>query len=218
MSKERMQWLAYGIMMVAIVVAGLMGVRYPMPEPPAGGIPPVFPTETAEEDLSFEVGARYTPFGSVRVQHYLNVVGAADFDDTLNVDGAATLASVSSTGTGAFGDVTASALVDVGTFINLSEQTAISVTADSTITATGTYQPLTSGAAVTTSTSCAVYTGTLVGDVVIFVNENASDVITIDGTGGNVECKTDQALGAGDSLMIVWDGADWQCLSDHDNS
>lgn len=227
MNEKQLQWLAYGLVVMAIVVAGFLGVRYPIPEPPPE-ISPMLPEW--EEETSFGVGARYTPFGSVRVQHELNVVGAADFDSTLNVDGAATLASVTATGAGDFdstlnvdgamtlvGDMTCSALVDVGTFLNLSEQTAISVTAGAILTPTGTYQPLTSAAAVTTSTSCAVYTGTT-GNVVIFVNENASDIITIDGTGGNVECKSDQALGSGDSLMMMWDGLDWQCLSDHDNS
>lgn len=108
--------------------------------------------------------------------------------------------------------------LDVGKWVNLSAQTAISVTAASTITPVGTYQQLTSGSAVTTSTSTAIANGTETGDVLVLINNNASDTITIDGTGGNVECKTDKVLGAKDTLTLIWGGSDWYCLAISDNS
>ena len=146
--------------------------------------------------------------GAITVTDSLNVTGTVDFDSTLNVDGASTLV----------GDVTASALVDVGTWLNLTAATTISVTAGAIITPAGTYQPLTSGSAVTCSTSSCIADGTRTGDLLVLINNNASDVITIDGTGANVELKTDVALGAGDTITLIWAGSDWYGLSNRDNS
>ena len=116
------------------------------------------------------------------------------------------------------GQVITAGQVDIGDWLNLSAQTPVVVTAGSTITPLGVYQPLTSTGAQTTSTTTAVADGAETGDVLILRNANAADVITVDGTGGNVECKTDKALGAGDTLMLIWNGADWNCLSLSDNS
>ena len=99
----------------------------------------------------------------------------------------------------------------------LSPVAAISVTAGAIITPTGIYQPLTSAAAVTTSTTTPIAPGAA-GQLLILENQNASHVITIDGAGGTVECKANVALGAGDTLTLIFDGADWQCISGYDNS
>ena len=93
--------------------------------------------------------------------------------------------------------------LDIGDWVNASPRTAVVVSAGSIITPTGTYQPLTSGGVVTTSTSLAIANGVETGDLLLLRNANASDAITVDGTGGNVECKTDKALGAGDTLMLI---------------
>jgi hypothetical protein len=109
----------------------------------------------------------------------------------------------------------------VSGFFNTTPTTAISVTAGAIITPTGTLQPLTSFGAVTTSTSIPVYTSTFTaGDWVVLRNDNASDVIIIDGTGGSVECKADIALGAADTLILLLNdaGTAWNCLSNYDNS
>lgn len=119
---------------------------------------------------------------------------------------------------GATGNLATAGNVTTGNFLSIGAQTAISVTAGATITPTGTFQPLESSGAVTTSTSEAVADGSSVGDLLILMNTNASDIITIDGTGGNVECKADVALGAGDTLFLIWEGDDWYCLSGYDNS
>jgi hypothetical protein len=103
-------------------------------------------------------------------------------------------------------------------FLAAAEQTPEVVSAGSTIVATGTYQPLTSSGSVTTSTSTPIAVGTKIGQLLILVNENASDTITVDGTGGTVECKSDVVLGAQDTLFLLWNGADWICISGYDNS
>lgn len=132
----------------------------------------------------------------------------AYIEGTLEVDGTADLD----------GSVDAAADVDVGTWVNLSAQTAVVVTAGSSITPTGTYQPITSTAWVTTSTSTAILNGGETGDLLALRNANAADNITIDGVGSNVECKTDKVLGAGDTLSLIWNGSDWNCLATFDNS
>lgn len=117
------------------------------------------------------------------------------------------------------GTVNAAADVDVGTFLNLSAQSAISLTAGAIITPTGTYQLLTSAAVVTSSTTTPVATASReTGDLLIIRNANASDAITIDGTGGTVECKADIVLGASDTVTLIYNGAAWNCVANYDNS
>ena len=95
----------------------------------------------------------------------------------------------------------------------LTPSTVISVTSGGIITPTGTLQGLTSGGAVTTSTSTAIANGTTSGQLLILFNKNASDAITIDGAGANVECGGNQALGATDALVLQWQTDDWECLA-----
>lgn len=103
-------------------------------------------------------------------------------------------------------------------FIGGAEQTAEVVSGGSTIVPTGTWQPISSTGVVTCSTSTCITAGTQDGQLLILQNVNASDTITIDGTGGNVECKSDVVLGTFDTLTLVWNGADWYCISYYDNS
>jgi hypothetical protein len=146
-------------------------------------------------------------------------VGAAGTD--FGTNGALTLAqglTVSAGGANVTGSIDGSADVDVGTWLNLSVQSTIAITEGSTITPTGTYQPITSTIACTTSTSTAIANGGETGDLLIVRNGNAANVIIVDGTGGNVECKTDVSLGASDTLTLIWNGSDWNCISNYDNS
>lgn len=103
-------------------------------------------------------------------------------------------------------------------FIGGAEQTAEVVTGGSTIVPTGTWQPISSGGVVTCSTSTCITAGTKDGQLLILQNVNASDTITIDGAGGNVECKNDVVLGTMDTLGLMWNGSDWYCLFTYDNS
>lgn len=156
------------------------------------------------------------------VEGTLEVDGAANFDGAIDIDGDLTSATGAVTVADTLDVSGASnfqANVDVGTFLGITPQTAISVTAAGIITPTGSFQPLTSGAAVTTSTTTPIaITGFVDGDLIIFRNDNASAVITIDGTGGTVECKADVALGARDTVSLIFNGAEWNCLSNYDNS
>jgi hypothetical protein len=117
------------------------------------------------------------------------------------------------------GTVNAAADVDIGTFLNLSAQSTISLTEGSIITPTGAYQPLTTAAAgAACDTSTCVASGGETGDLLILHNINATGVITLDGTGGTVECKADVNLDAGDTISFIWNGSAWNCLASYDNS
>lgn len=113
----------------------------------------------------------------------------------------------------AVGDDTTLADATVGDWLMLTPSTTISVTAGAIITPTGTLQPLTSGSAVTTSTSTAIANGTTSGQFLILHNKNATDAITIDGAGANVECGGNQAIGPTDTLVLHWQTDDWECLA-----
>jgi len=97
------------------------------------------------------------------------------------------------------------------------ESTGVVVTSDSTITPTASYQPISSASAVTTSATTAIADGVLNGQILILVNENASDVITIKDS-ANTHLSGDIALGNDDTLMLMWDGADWLELATSNNS
>ena len=113
----------------------------------------------------------------------------------------------------AVGDDTTLADATVDDWFGITPSTTISVTAGSIITPTGTLQPLTSGSAVTTSTSTAIANGTTSGQLLILHNKNATDAITIDGAGANVECGGNQAIGPTDTLVLHWQTDDWECVA-----
>jgi len=197
------KWLAWAL--VALVVFGVntyLGVTYPIPEPP--------------DDPLVELGT--THFTNLEAEDItatddLTVTDDAAVGGDLTVTGAVNPADLTTTDDIVVGDdLTVAGLVSIGA------QTAISVTAGAVITPTGSLQPLTSAAAVTCSTTRCIENGATTGDILILKNDNAADAITIDGTGGNVECKADVVLGAGDTIILIWGGSDWYCLSVYDNS
>lgn len=113
-------------------------------------------------------------------------------------------------------DLTA-ADVYAGDWLHLTASATVAVGSGATITPLGSYQPITSTAGVTTSTSTAIADGSAAGDILILRNANASDAITVDGAGGNVECGGNVALGGNDVLTLIWNGSDWSCLALRDN-
>jgi len=158
------------------------------------------------------------------VSDHLEVDGVAQFDgavttnSTLAADGGLSVDTSNFTVSGSTGAVATLSSVSVGTWVKLGAATPISVTGGSTITPAGTYQPLTSAGPVTCNTTTCIANGTTAGDLLILRNANTTDGITIDGAGGNVECKSDVALAGGDTLTLIWNGSDWNCLATYDNS
>ncbi|HUV95813.1 MAG TPA: hypothetical protein VMX14_13440 [Anaerolineae bacterium] len=130
-------------------------------------------------------------------------------EGTMEVGGAVTLSSTVTS----VGNATFASLVDIGTWMNLSAQAAVSIADGESITPTGTYQPITTttGAAFTTSTSIPIVAGTRAGDILILENINSA-AITVDGTGGTVECTADLVLATRDTATLLWNGTAWICL------
>ena len=102
-------------------------------------------------------------------------------------------------------------------FVVVSPQ-VFTVTAGLSITVSSSYMKINSAAPVTTDTTEPIVAGSYTGQIVIIENVNASDAITIDGTGGTVECKADIALASLDTATMMFDGTQWVCLSVYDNS
>lgn len=115
-----------------------------------------------------------------------------------------------------FDDLAVADLV-VGDWAILTPSTTLTITAGGIITPTGTYQPISSSTAVTTSTTTAVADGAATGSFLVFRNANASNAIIIDGAGANVECGGNVTLGANDTLSLIWNGSDWVCIALRDN-
>lgn len=218
MTADQKRYLFEALVVILVLVAGVLGVKLPAPT-----IPEPVPVEGQMGVESLGVA---TFSSDVRMQQDLAVGGATSI--TGNTTMAGTLAVTGNTsvtgtfagwGAAAFGDdVSLTGNLDVGDWASISAQSPISVTAGAIITPTGTLQLLTSAGAVTCSTTTCIADGAATGDVLILLNNNASDAITIDGTGGNVECKADKALGAKDILTLIWGGSDWYCISLADNS
>lgn len=109
-------------------------------------------------------------------------------------------------------------VLDFSEFLAATEQTVFALSAAGYITPTGTYQPITSTAAISTNVTTAIQDGAVNGQLLILVNENAADAIIIV-DGANTKMGGDKTLtgGEGDSIFLMWDGADWLCIGYNDN-
>lgn len=110
-------------------------------------------------------------------------------------------------------------VIDISAFFAFAEAGVVQVTAGGTITPVGTYQPITSSAALSTTwAGDAINDGTKNGQLLILCNENAADAITVcDST--NTRLGGDKVLtgGQGDCLTVLWDGAWWVAIGYNDN-
>jgi len=120
-------------------------------------------------------------------------------------------------GAGFAGNLFANAAI-VTTTLTLASATAW-ITDAGIIVPTATYVKLLSGLVVTmTNTTTPIQAGTTTGQLLIMENTNVTDIINIDGTGGNVKCAANIALGPLDVVTLIWDGTEWVCLALYVNS
>jgi hypothetical protein len=91
-----------------------------------------------------------------------------------------------------------------GTWDRLQARTAISVTNGGIITATGSYQRLTSAGTVTPTVSTASRTA---GDLLVLVNTSATTINIADS--GTAKLSAAAALGQYDTLTLRFDGTNW---------
>ena len=192
MTKEQTSIIIGAVISLIITVLGVFGYNVVVVQPELASIEQtqqqILGVVMAGQGEQAITGSSVTGFTSVNVEQDL-AVG----DDLTALDAA-------------IGDLTAD------DWLILTPSTVISVTSGGIITPTGTLQGLTSGSAVTTSTSTAIANGTTSGQLLILFNKNTSDAITIDGAGANVECGGNQALGATDHLVLQWQTDDWECV------
>lgn len=197
-------------LLFAVLLAACVAVPTPL-EPAGAGV-------NVRTEKALVVENYITDQGTLDVTGAATIGGALTVTGLTGLNGGIAVDTSNFTVSGSTGAAATASSMGIGTWVKLGSQSAISVTAGMTITPTGTYQSLTSDGAKTCSTTTCIANGTTAGDLLILRNANASDVITIDGTGGNVECKTDKALGAQDTLTLIWNGSDWVCLALSDNS
>ena len=192
MTKEQTSIIIGAVISLIITVLGVFGYNVVVVQPELASIEQtqqqILGVVMAGQGEQAITGSSVTGFTSVNVEQDL-AVG----DDLTALDAA-------------IGDLTAD------DWLILTPSTVISVTSGGIITPTGTLQGLTSGSAVTTSTSTAIANGTTSGQLLILHNKNASDAITIDGAGANVECGGNQAIGPTDHLVLQWQTDDWECV------
>ena len=213
MEKKQISGLVSIIISAVIAIAALWGynivVVQPMAEQVAQNTADLYGTEAQGGDRAV---------GDTNVT---NLVAAGDVTagGNLTVGGFAAVVEALTANEVSAVYVTGSNGVVASKFLTLAGRAPLVLTNGDTISGQlGTYVLLSSSGAVSTSTSVAISNGGTVGNVLLLQNANAADTITVDGVGGNVECKTDKVLGAGDTLMLIWNGADWNCLSLSDNS
>lgn len=193
MTKEQTSTIIGAVIALIITVLGVFGYNVIVVQPQLAAIEQtqrqilgVVQAGAGEQGIA---GQTVTGFTSVNVTDDL-AVG----DDLTALDGT-------------IGDLTAD------DWLILTPSTVISVTSGGIITPTGTLQGLTSASAVTTSTSTAIANGTTSGQLLILHNKNATDAITVDGAGANVECGGNQAIGPTDHLVLQWQTDDWECVA-----
>ena len=193
MSKEQTSLVIGAVLSFVVALLAIFGYNVVVVQPELASIEQtqqqILGVVMAGQGEQAITGSSVTGFTSVNVEQDL-AVG----DDLTALDAA-------------IGDLTAD------DWLILTPSTVISVTSGGIITPTGTLQPLTSGGAVTTSTSTAIANGTTSGQLLILHNKNATDAITIDGTGANVECGGNQAIGPTDTLVLHWQTDDWECVA-----
>ena len=192
MSKEQTSLVIGAVLSFVVALLAIFGYNVVVVQPELASIEQtqqqILGVVMAGQGEQAITGSSVTGFTSVNVEQDL-AVG----DDLTALDAA-------------IGDLTAD------DWLILTPSTVISVTSGGIITPTGTLQPLTSGGAVTTSTSTAIANGTTSGQLLILHNKNATDAITIDGAGANVECGGNQAIGPTDHLVLQWQTDDWECV------
>jgi len=137
--------------------------------------------------LDVQSGVTSTFGGDVTITGASTQTGAVSAESTMGVDGA----------------LTAAGIVSIGTWLRIPPETVITVTMDSIITPTGTFQQLGAAGAVNTSSIAA---GTA-GDILVLIGP-ASNSVTITDT-GTLKLGGSRALSANDTLLLIADGTNW---------
>lgn len=169
------------------------------------GIPINLPAANAVPDAPVQLGT--THFTNVQAEDVTATDDLTATDDVVAGDDLTVGDDAAVTG-----DATISGYTIFG------QATVFELVAGGAITPTSTYMPITSTAAVTTSTTTAIVSGTIEGTLLVLCNENASAAIIID-DGANTALGGNKTLtgGQSDCLTLMWDGTDWCAIGYNDN-
>ena len=148
------------------------------------------------------------PFEWIQARR-LSVETSAAVGTSLNVGGAATVTGDARVG----GNVLATGAVNVGTLLRMTPAATAVIVADGTLTPVGSYQPISSTAAV--GTSVIATTTRTAGELLYLINVG-SQTVTFTDT-GSLKLSGNAALGAGDTLLLVFDGTNWNQAGKTDN-
>ena len=111
------------------------------------------------------------------------------------------------------GNITGANAVNVGTLLRMAPATTAVLTADAMLTPIGSYQPISAAAAVGTSS---IATTTRAAGELLYLINVGSQTVTFTDT-GSLKLSGNAALGAGDTLLLVFDGTAWNQAGKTDN-
>ena len=180
-------------------------VRWDAPE----GTDAVVEINADERDDSADVGEIImTTSGTMKID--VGGTTAATFSSS-GVAGAVAATTIS-----ASGKIAANADVTIGTTLGLTK-TTIAATEAFILTNLSAYVSLTTTGAVTSSATTAIADGSAANNYLVIENAGAADVILKDGA--NTKLGGDMTLtgGANDTIVLIWNGADWLSLGQTDN-
>jgi hypothetical protein len=212
MTDTQSKWLAWVIVAVAVLVVGYMGVKYPLPEPPADDVEVLGMSHLSGLDITGNetdmLVVDQTSTGDiVEFQDNDSVVwrladggavtamGAQDFDSTLNVDGSVTLGG--------------SNTLDLVIF----EHTALTATT-TTITPTHTFYSLDTAAAVTITLAASGVEGQLL----ILINDDANATIIADTNLVSADGSAITMTDADDMAVLIYQDDKWHEIASPNGS
>lgn len=189
MTDNTKKWIAWAIVAAAVLVAGFLGVQYPMPDPP-------------ESPLLLASTEGVTNFDSLTLGEDLIVTDDSTLTDDVSIGGDLTVT----------GAATLSGDVIVDDTLNLDEL-ANTATGSTTITPTTTYYQLAPTALLTITLA----TGSAAaGDLLILHNTVTTNTNIVD-TGATVGGGAID-LGANDLAIFIYGNSKWIELASPDNS
>jgi len=141
--------------------------------------------------------------------------GAAYFDGAVDMDSTLAVADDITLENGEKVSNSTDGVIELGGFVALDEGTRQTLATAETLTATASFQPITTTGATTDIT---LADGSYAGQILVISNESANDV-TLDESDSNGHWGGDITLtgDAYDLLTLLWDGARWVKLSFFDN-
>ena len=191
MTDNQKKWIAWAIVTVAVLVAGYLGIQYPLPDPPDSPL-----------DLGAITTEGVTNFDSLTLSEDLIVTDDSTLTDDVAIGGDLTLT----------GGATLSGDVIIDDTINLDE-VANTATGTTTITPTQTYYQFAPTAVLTLTLA----TGSAaVGDLLILHNTVATNTQIVD-TGATVGGSVID-LGANDLAIFIYGNSKWIEIASPDNS